>query len=64
MSFTVRADLRNGHNVFQGTLNFIPRVGEEIETNGYIFKVVNARYILREGSYYGTPVKLTLEQVK
>ena len=64
MNFNVRADLSTGYNVFQGTFNYVPRIGEEIEANGYIFKVVNVRYILKEGSYYGTPVRLTLEQTK
>ena len=63
MLFNIRGDLKNGYNVFTGTLNFLPRVGEEIEANGYVYKVLSVRYIIKEGSYYGTTVHLLLEQV-
>ena len=33
------------------------------EANGYVFKVLSVRYIIKEGTYYGTTVHLVLEQV-
>lgn len=64
MVFNIRGDLKNGCNVFTGTLNFVPRIGEEIEANRYVFKVLNVKYIINEGTYYEIPVRLLLEQVR
>lgn len=60
MNFNVTATLRNGALVFNGTMGFIPRIGEEIEAAGQIFVVENVRYIFNQGRAFGQPVHLTL----
>ena len=62
MNFNVTATLRNGALVFNGTMGFVPRVGEEIETCGMVFVVENVRYIFNQGRSFGQSVRLTLRQ--
>lgn len=64
MNFNVRADLTSGFNIFRATMNFVPRIGEEIEAAGYIYKVKNVRYVFTVGTYASIPVQLLLEKVK
>ena len=63
MTYHIYAALANGAMVFDGTTNFVPRKGEEFDINGRIFTVSNVRYILREGTTYGTQVRLLLTQL-
>jgi hypothetical protein len=58
--FKVRGIMPNGTQILDGTMNFVPRVGEEIDANGYIYVVENVRYIFRQGQQFGQPVMLTL----
>lgn len=63
MQYQVYATLSNGSMVFNGTMNYVPRVGEELEVNGHVFTVSNVRYVLKEGACYNTYVRLLLTQV-
>ena len=62
--YKVYATLSDGTMVFNGAMNYVPRKGEEIEANGYVFVVKNVRYILKDGTDYENNVRLQLEQIK
>ena len=63
MQYNVYAALANGSMVFNGTMTYIPRKGEEIDVNGHIFMVSSVRYVLKEGASYATYVRLLLTQI-
>lgn len=57
--FSVQA-IHHGNIVFTGSLNFLPRVGEQLIVGEHIFVVKVIRYNIREG--VGTvPVTLFLD---
>lgn len=62
--YKVYATLSSGEMVFDGEMNYVPRKGEEIEANGYVFVVENVRYILKDGMDYENNVRLQLERIK
>ena len=62
MNYNVTAVLRNGALVFNGTMSFVPRIGEEIETCSMVFVVDNVRYIFNQGRSFGQSVRITLRQ--
>ena len=62
MQFYIEAVYTDGTIVFRSCMNYIPRIGEEIEINGYVFVVKNIRYIFEEGSNQGTKVHMLLSK--
>lgn len=64
MQFYVKAIYTDGTMVFQGCMNYVPRIGEEIEINGYVFVVENIRYVFEEGTNQGTKVRMLLSKSK
>lgn len=64
MQFNVRAVLSNGYPVFSGNMCYPPRIGEEIETGSYVFKVEKVTYIIADGTSYGANVRLLLKQIR
>lgn len=64
MQFCVEAIYTDETLVFRGVMNYIPRIGEEIEINGYVFVVENVRYIFEEGTNQSTKVRLLLSRSK
>lgn len=62
--FEVYAFLTNPHKtIFNGTTNWLPRIGEEMSINFDVFRVKNVRYILRNGTTGYTEVHISLEVV-
>lgn len=50
--------------VFDGTMNFLPRLEEMITIGGYkTFKIKAIRYIISEGTFGKTKVRIALEQI-
>lgn len=64
MQFEIYATLSNGVMVFNGTLNYVPHKGEELEANGNVFVVESVRYILKDGISYKNYVRLQLAHIK
>lgn len=52
-----------GVMVFQGTQNYLPRVGEEIRIYSSIYVVDKIRYIVQEGTHNGVLVQMFLSLV-
>lgn len=48
MTFNIHAALANGSTVFTATLNYLPRLDEEIEVNGHVFVIKRIRHLIRE----------------
>ena len=62
--FEVYAFLTNPHKtIFNGTVNWLPRIGEEMSINFDVFRVKNVRYVLRNGTTKYTEVHISLEVV-
>lgn len=49
--------------IFNGRVNYLPRIGEEISVNFDVFRVKNIRYILEGGTTNKTEVLISLELV-
>ena len=49
--------------IFNGTINYLPRIGEEISINFDVFRVKNIRYVLEGGTTNKTKVIMSLELV-
>lgn len=49
--------------IFNGTMNYLPRIGEEISINFDVFRVKNIRYIIENGTANKTEVLISLELV-
>ena len=64
MTFNVHGILSNGSTVFRGNLTFLPRIGEELETGSFLFKVEKVTYIVTDGTSYGINVRLLLKQIR
>ena len=52
-----------GKTVFDGTMHFLPRLEEMISIGTYTFKVKTIRYILNDGTFGKTKVRMALEPV-
>lgn len=63
MQFDIQGILPNGSMAFSGVMHFIPRKGEEIYVNGYLYVVENVRYVLTEGTFRCCPVRLRVSLV-
>ena len=63
MQYHIYATLSDGRMVFNGTLNYVPRINEEVEANGHVFVVQKVRYVLKEGTTYANFVELRLKEV-
>lgn len=62
--FEVHAFLVKPHKtIFNATMNYLPRIGEEMSINFDVFKVTNIRYVLRNGTIGYTEVLISLEVV-
>lgn len=62
--FEVHAFLTNPHKtIFNGTVNWLPRIGEEMSINFDVFRVKNIRYVLEGGTTNKTEVLISLELV-
>ena len=62
--FEVYAFLVNPHKtIFNATINYLPRIGEEISINFDVFRVKNIRYVLTGGTINKTEVHMSLELV-
>lgn len=49
--------------IFNATMNYLPRIGEEISINSDIFRVKNICYALENGTMNKTEVLIFLELV-
>lgn len=49
--------------VFDGTMHFLPRLEEMISIGTYTFKVKTIRYILNDGMFGNTKVRMALEPI-
>ena len=63
MEYEVQA-LMMGQEKFNGTLNFVPRVGEELQIDGWMYIVKNVRYIVRTGIHAGSRIQVILDWKK
>jgi hypothetical protein len=52
-----------GTMVFQGSQNYLPRVGEEIRIYSSIYVVDKIRYVVQEGTHNGVLVQMFLSLV-
>lgn len=49
--------------IFNATMNYLPRIGEEMSVNSDIFRVKNICYVLKDGTTNKTEVLMFLELV-
>jgi hypothetical protein len=63
MLFSIHATLPDGTTLFRGRLNYVPRTGEEIEVNGFVFVVKKVRYTFKEGTHNETYISLLVERI-
>lgn len=62
--FNIHAFLVKSHKtIFNGTMNYLPRIGEEISVNFDVFRVKNIRYVLTNGTVNRTEVLMSLELI-
>ena len=62
--FEIHAFLINPYKtIFNGTANYLPRIGEEISINFDVFRVKNIRYVIEGGTTHKTEVLMSLELV-
>ena len=66
MQYEIKATLVGYDNyvVFNATMNYYPRKGEEIEIGSNLFVVENVTHIIKEGTHYRNYVHLKLKQIK
>ena len=63
MQFKVYAVRANGTVVFDKTLSYIPRKGEEMQIDGCVFVVENVRYVISTHGLGDGYVKLQLAPI-
>lgn len=64
MCFNVHAFLIKPYKtIFNGSMIYLPRIGEEISINFDVFRVKNIRYVLEGGTTNKTEVLISLELV-
>lgn len=63
MHFNVYAFDEDYITIFNGTMTYFPRIGEEIVIGSYIYTVKNVRHIIYENKNFTPDIQLFLKQI-